>query len=69
MSHRRKLLGEVSIEAGLVTSEQLAEAVERQQRGTERLGRVLLSMGAGTENGVSQAIATQLGLDQRSLIA
>ena len=69
MSHRRKLLGEVLIEAGLITSEQLAAAVERQQRGTERLGRVLLSMGAGTEKGVSQAIATQLGLDRRSLIA
>jgi type IV pilus assembly protein PilB len=63
MPHRRKLLGEVLIEAGLITSAQLAEAVERQKQTPERLGRVLLSMGAGTEKGISQAIATQLGLE------
>ena len=63
MLHRRKLLGAVLIEAGLITSEQLAEAVERQKQTPERLGRVLLSMGVGTEKGVSQAIATQLDLE------
>ena len=69
MSHRRKLLGEVLIEAGLITSAQLTEAVERQKHTPERLGRVLLSMGAGTERGISQAIATQLGLEFADLDA
>lgn len=69
MSHRRKLLGEVLIEAGLIMSEQLAAAVERQQRGYRAPGPRAPEHGGGTENGVSQAIATQLGLDRRSLIA
>jgi type IV pilus assembly protein PilB len=63
MSHRRKPLGQVLIEAGQITSEQLNAAVEQQKHSSERLGRVLLSMGAGTEKGISQAIATQLGLE------
>src|SRR5689334_18335078 len=63
MSRRRKLLGDVLIEAGLITLEQLAKAVELQKQSCERLGRVLLGMGAGTERDISQAIARQLDLE------
>ena len=62
MLRRRKLLGEALIAAGLITSEQLARAVELQQQSNERLGRVLVGMGAGTEKDLSKAIATQLNL-------
>jgi type IV pilus assembly protein PilB len=62
-SRRRKLLGEVLVEAGLITHEQLAEAMDLQKHTKERLGRVLLSMGIGTEKDIAQAIAKQLSLE------
>jgi len=40
MLRRRKLLGEALIDAGLITLEQLARAIELQQQSSERPGRV-----------------------------
>ena len=62
---RRKLLGEVLVEAGLVSRADLAEAValQAEHRNGERLGQVLLGMGAVTEEQVGHAIARQLGLE------
>ncbi len=62
-SRRRKLLGEVLVEAGLITEAQLAEAMELQKQSKERLGRVLIGMGVGTEKDIAVAIAKQLGLE------
>jgi type IV pilus assembly protein PilB len=62
-SRRRKLLGEVLVEAGLITADQLAEAMELQKQSKERLGRVLIGMGIGTEKDIALAIAKQLGLE------
>ena len=62
-SRRRKLLGELLIEAGLITPEQLAEAVELQKQTKERLGRVLIGMGIGSEKAIAGAIAQQLVLE------
>src|SRR5438445_804508 len=47
-SRRKKLLGEVLVESGLITQEQLAEAMALQKQSKERLGRVLLGMGIAT---------------------
>ncbi|HKV45062.1 MAG TPA: type II secretion system ATPase GspE [bacterium] len=62
-SRRRKLLGEVLVEAGLITPAQLAEAIDLQKQGKERLGRVLIGMGVGSEKDIAKAIAKQLGLE------
>ncbi len=62
-SRRRKLLGEVLVEAGLITEAQLAEAMQLQKQSKERLGRVLIGMGVGTEKDIAIAIAKQLGLE------
>ncbi|HET8998407.1 MAG TPA: type II secretion system ATPase GspE [bacterium] len=62
-SRRRKLLGEVLVEAGLITADQLTEAMELQKQSKERLGRVLIGMGIGTEKDIALAIAKQLGLE------
>jgi type IV pilus assembly protein PilB len=62
-SRRRKLLGEVLVEAGLITHAQLGEAMELQKQSKERLGRVLIGMGVGTEKDIALAIAKQLGLE------
>jgi type IV pilus assembly protein PilB len=62
-SRRRKLLGEVLVEAGLITADQLLEAMELQKQSKERLGRVLIGMGVGSEKDIALAIAKQLGLE------
>jgi type IV pilus assembly protein PilB len=62
-ARRRKLLGEVLVEAGLITREQLGEAMELQKQSKERLGRVLLAMGIGTEKDIAVAISRQLGME------
>jgi type IV pilus assembly protein PilB len=62
-SRRKKLLGEVLVEAGLITAAQLGEAMELQKQSKERLGRVLIGMGVGTEKDIASAIARQLGLE------
>jgi type IV pilus assembly protein PilB len=62
-SRRRKLLGEVLVEAGLITEAQLGEAMTLQKQSKERLGRVLIGMGVGTEKDIALAIAKQLGLE------
>jgi type IV pilus assembly protein PilB len=62
ITRRRKLLGELLVEAGLITPEQLRVAMERQRHTGERIGRVLLSMGVGTEKKISETVAHQLGL-------
>ena len=62
-SRRRKLLGEVLVEAGMITADQLADAMELQKQSKERLGRVLIGMGVGTEKDIALAIAKQLGFE------
>jgi type IV pilus assembly protein PilB len=62
-SRRRKMLGEILVGAGLITEEQLAQAMELQKQSHERLGRVLIGMGVGTEKDIALAIAKQLGLE------
>jgi type IV pilus assembly protein PilB len=53
-----KQLGDILLEGGHVTPEQLAGAVEEQRR----LGRVLVDLGVLTEGQLVAALATQIGL-------
>src|SRR3954447_10619521 len=57
-----KQLGDILLEEGLVTREQLAEAVETQQRLGRTLGRVLVDQGVLTESQLVAALATQIGM-------
>jgi type IV pilus assembly protein PilB len=57
---QRIRLGQILIEAGLVTQAQLQQALERQQETGERLGQIILGMGLGSQEGVAAAIAQQL---------
>jgi type IV pilus assembly protein PilB len=59
---RRKQLGEVLLEDGLVTYEQLAEATEEQTRTGRSLGRVLIDLGFVDEQDLVSALAKQIGL-------
>jgi type IV pilus assembly protein PilB len=57
-----KQLGEILLEGGHVTQEQLATAIEEQRRLGRSLGRVLVDLGALTEGQLVAALATQIGL-------
>jgi type IV pilus assembly protein PilB len=57
-----KQLGDILLEGGLVTHEQLAGAVEEQQRLGRSLGRVLVDLNILTEPQLVAALATQIGM-------
>ncbi len=57
-----KQLGDILLEGGHVTAEQLAGAVEEQRRLGRSLGRVLVDLGMLSEGQLVAALATQIGL-------
>lgn len=57
-----KQLGDILLEGGLVTREQLGEAMAEQQRVHRSLGRVLVDLGMVTEAQLVASLAQQIGL-------
>ena len=57
-----KQLGDILLEDGLLSSEQLSEAMHEQQRGGHTLGRVLVERGYVTESQLVAALAAQIGM-------
>ena len=57
-----KQLGDILLEGGLVTPDQLVGAVDEQRRLGRSLGRVLVDLGMLTEGQLVAALATQIGL-------
>lgn len=56
-------LGDLLVQQGLVTAEQLKQALDEQKRTGRKLGRVLVDSGFVTEEAISTALARQLGAD------
>lgn len=54
-------LGELLLNEGLITPEQLDKALSAQRRGGERLGKTLISLGFISEENILQALERQLG--------
>jgi type IV pilus assembly protein PilB len=67
---RRRQLGELLVAQGVLTPEQLAQALARQRAepGT-RLGRLLVEMGFATDVQICEAIADQLQIPAADLVA
>ena len=68
----KKLIGNILLEKGVITQEQLDEALNVQKNTTEQIGRILTDLGHVTERDVLRAHAEQLGipfleLDQTSV--
>jgi type IV pilus assembly protein PilB len=57
-----KQLGDILLEGGLVTHDQLTAAYEEHQRNGRSLGRVLVDHGVLSEGQLVAALATQIGL-------
>lgn len=64
---KRKLLGELLLEQGRLTLEQLQEGLARQQEAGGRLGRVLQERGFISEDDLLEALSAQLGIPWLSL--
>ena len=60
---RKKRLGELLVEAGAVTEEQIAAALEKQKTeyAGQKLGNVLIDMGYMTDRQIVAALCSQLG--------
>src|SRR5512142_3024171 len=55
-------LGDLLIQQGLLSDEQLKLALDEQKRSGRKLGRVIVESGYVTEDGISKALANQLGV-------
>ena len=63
---RRERLGSVLVAAGVLTVEELAEALATQRSvigSRRRLGHVLVDLGIATERQIAEALGRQLGID------
>ncbi len=65
----RKRLGEILVDMGLVTAEQVDQALEAQREKGGRIGELLVKMKLVTDAQVLAALAQQLGLPFRETIA
>jgi type IV pilus assembly protein PilB len=61
-SLRKKKLGEILIDAGVITEEQLSNALTLQQGKNKRLGKVLVELGYIDDNQVAKTLSRQLSL-------
>ena len=64
---RKKYLGELLIEAGVITAEQRDKAMQEQKRLGKRLGETLVSLGIITEEVMAKALSAQMGLPFKEL--
>ena len=68
MQRRRKKLGEILIAQGMITNEQLLEALQVHKRTGVSLGTVLVNLGYITEDDLTSVLGVQIQLDQRKRI-
>lgn len=58
----RKRLGDLMLEVGMLTQEQLETAIDLQNKSGEKLGNVLIKLGYVTEDDIIQVLEFQLGI-------
>ena len=68
-ARRRVRLGEILVEAGVITHAQLEQALASQHASGDRLGKVLVSRGLTTQEAISKAVAGQMGIEYVSVQA
>src|SRR5438132_3034453 len=63
VQRKSKQLGQILIELGYITSEQLEQALEEHRQTPKSLGRVLIDLGMIKEGDLVRALAEQVGLE------
>jgi len=60
---RRKKLGQILVEAGLISEDQLVSALEKQKKGTKKhLGKIIVENGWAKNEDICQALSKQLNI-------
>ena len=67
MQTKKRLLGEMLRDTGMISDEQLQEALKVQKQTGERLGKVLVNLGFVSEQTIIEVLEFQLGIPQVSL--
>lgn len=62
VKRKRKRIGEILVEAGKVTKEQVEMALEEQKKTKEKIGEILVSKGIITEQEINDAVFNQTGI-------
>ncbi len=62
MRWKREKLGDILVQAKLITKEQLEEALQEQKNSGKPIGRILINLEAITENQLAEALAKQKNL-------
>ncbi len=62
MAMQRKMLGDILVENGLITKEQLAQALADQKMSKEKLGRILVRRGFLSEDQLLEVLEFSLGI-------
>jgi len=62
MVERRRMLGEILLDMGLINERQLEQALNDQKTSEEALGRILIRMGHIDGDGLGHALSEQLGV-------
>jgi type IV pilus assembly protein PilB len=60
---QKKKIGEILVESGLITGEQLSNALIMQKGKNKRIGKILIEMGFVNEIQVAETLSKQLSLD------
>ncbi len=63
VKRKSKQLGQILIELGMITPEQLEQALEEHRRTPKSIGRVLIDLGMIKEGDLVRALAEQVGLE------
>ena len=66
-TNKKLRLGDLLVQAGVITEEQLNEALSRQRSTGKRLGEVLLQEGYITQQDLTKVLETQLGIESINL--
>jgi type II secretory ATPase GspE/PulE/Tfp pilus assembly ATPase PilB-like protein len=61
---KQRLLGDLLLKMGVVSADQLSEALSEQKRGGKRLGQTLLDKRDITKADLAEALSTQLGISK-----
>ena len=64
---RKRQLGDLLVDQGVITPLELDEAIQRQRMTGDMLGRVLVSMGICTEQDIVEALGVQAGMERVDL--
>lgn len=64
---QRKRLGDILVEAGVISAQQLQEALSKQKILGKRLGKVLVDTGITTEDSIATTLAAQMSIPYLNL--